>query len=94
MPAAPYITRLDTPQPDLIYRDEVARSLVIYDVTEREMNLRHFAGTETMTLSLRYSAHREYRLNRGTARTLAHVFDHFARHGNLPVTFKEPDYEI
>lgn len=41
-----------------------------------------------------YCAHREARIDQRTAGEMAHLLDHFARHGQLPTSFPRHDYMI
>lgn len=78
----------------MIYHDDIATRVEFDDASHRQLDLTHFAGRGTMTLSMPRCAFREARVDRRLARELAHVFDHFSRHEQLPHSFPRPDYEI
>jgi hypothetical protein len=78
----------------MIYHDDIATRVELYDARHRELDVTHFAGNGTMTLMMPQTRHREACVDGRLARELAHLFDHFSRHGQLPITFPEPDYMI
>ena len=78
----------------MTYHDEVATRVELCDASHREFDLTHFAGKGILILAMPQCSHREARIDRRMAGELAHLFDHFARHGQLPVTYPRPDYAI
>lgn len=69
----------------LIYEaNDYAESIVIDDASWRRVSLCHFKGCGTMTVDLNLSREKEFRVDARTARELAYVFDHFARHQSFP----------
>ncbi len=78
----------------MIRSDAVATQHTLHDATERPFVLGHMAGSGLAYLNLRYHHHKEIRLDSRTARELAHLLDHFARHQQLPTSFPREDYHI
>ena len=78
----------------MTWHDDIATRVQIDDASHRPLNLTHFAGNRTLTMMMPYCRHREARIDQRTAGELAHLFDHFSRHGHLPIQFPQPDYMI
>lgn len=78
----------------MIFHDASATRVEIYDASHRELDLVHFAGRGTLTMRLRDSRHKEARIDQRLAAELAFFFDHFARNGQLPISFPQPEYHI
>jgi len=78
----------------MIWHDDIATRVEIDDASHRPLNLTHFAGNRTLTMMMPYCAHREARIDQRTAGEMAHLLDHFARHGQLPTSFPRHDYMI
>ena len=78
----------------MIWHDDIATRVSIDDASHREINLTHFAGNGTLTMKMPQSTFHEARIDQRTAGELAHLFDHFSRHGQLPISFPRPDYMI
>lgn len=78
----------------MIYHDHIATRVEIDDASWRELDLVHFAGCHTLTMRMRDHRHAESRIDRRVASELSHLFDHFARNGELPISFPQPEYYI
>lgn len=80
----------------MIFHDGFATRIEVYDATCRSVDLCHFAGRTTLSVVLPDNhRYREIRADRRTARELAALFDHFARHEQLPHRHAPPDdYQI
>ena len=78
----------------MTWHDDIATRVQVDDASHRALNLTHFAGRGTVTMQMPSCLHREARIDRRTAGELAHLFDHFSRHEQLPITFPQPDYMI
>lgn len=78
----------------MIYHDDIATRVEIDDAGHRQVNLTHFAGRGTMTMFMQQGNHLEMRIDRRVAAELAILFDHFARNGQLPISFPQPEHYI
>ena len=75
----------------MTWHDEIATRVQIDDASHRPLNLTHFAGNRLLTMMMPYCRHREARIDQRTAGEMAHLLDHFARHGQLPSKTARPD---
>ena len=78
----------------MIWSDDIATRVEIDDASHRTVSIVHYAGAGTCTMLMPQSQHRESRIDRRTAAELAFIYDHFARHGQLPTSFPRPEFMI
>ena len=68
----------------MVWKDSVATIIRLTDPTERSMEIGHFAGRGLCFLNFMYAGQDEFRVGQKQAQELAAIFDHFAKHGELP----------